>query len=415
MLTHTSPAPQGWSHPPQCAGSIEVSGQEAPHGWTISPQVAVHAPPLHICPAAHACAHPPQFAPSVCRSTQALPQRVVPGGQVQAPAWQTSPPGQAWPQPPQWRASRVTSTHPSLAQVVLLVGQAHVPAAQTCPVPQLSHDAPQCRGSTAVSQQRPSPHASAALCVQVATQLPSSQCWPAEQVVVQSPQWLGSKRVSVHAPSHAVRPWPHVQAPSRQKASVSWQGMKQAPQLSALWRVSRQTAPEQSSPRPPQLHSPAMQVVPGGQNAHVVGVAQRPASQDWPDAQARLQPPQCCALLCTSTQSPPHATSGASQEAPGPSRQVRVLGSHDMRPGQRPSKSHGKTSVAPPHASKLVARNRSARVRLIRSPLPRPRPTAVMAAQVCALAVPGTSPVACRLATREKRRRMASGTAAPAW
>lgn len=379
MPTHTSPAPQGWSQPPQCTGSIEVSGQELPHGWTISPQDPVHAPPLHSRPGAHACAHAPQFAPSVCRSTQALPQRVVPGGQAQAPARQTSPPGQAWPQPPQWRASSVTSTHPSPAQVVLPVGHAQVPAAQVCPVPQSAHDAPQCRGSKAVSQQRPSPHASAALWEQVATQLPSSQRWPAEQVVVQSPQWLGSKRMSVHTPSHALRPGPQVQAPSRQKAAASWQAMKQPPQLNALWRVSKQTAPEHSSPRPPQLHSPAMQVVPGGQNAHVVGVAQRPASQDWPDAQARLQPPQCCALLCTLTQSPPHATSGASQDAPGPSTQVRVLPSHDMRPGQRPSKSQGKTSVAPPHANRPIARNRSARVRLIRPPLPRTRPNVVMA------------------------------------
>ena len=87
------------------------------------PQESSQRPAAQTCPAAQVVPHMPQFARSTWASTQRLPHRVSPTGQVSlhAPPMQTSPAAQALSHMPQWAASPCVSTQrgePATVQAV---------------------------------------------------------------------------------------------------------------------------------------------------------------------------------------------------------------------------------------------------------------------------------------------------------
>jgi hypothetical protein len=65
-------------HPPQCAGSVDVSTHDDPHFVAPPLHVSAHAPLLHTRPAVQTVVHVPQCAGSVLVSTHDAPHFVVP-------------------------------------------------------------------------------------------------------------------------------------------------------------------------------------------------------------------------------------------------------------------------------------------------------------------------------------------------
>jgi hypothetical protein len=84
----------------------------------------------------------------------------------------------------------------------------HAPAAQTSPAPQAWPQAPQLAGSFPVSAQT-SPHFSRG--AQLAPQVPAAQTSPALQATSQAPQWAGSAPRSKQASPQAI--WPALHPP----------------------------------------------------------------------------------------------------------------------------------------------------------------------------------------------------------
>lgn len=82
--------------------------------------------------------------------------------------------------------------------------------------------------------------------------------------------------MSMHSMPQTFSPGAHTQAPPRQAVPGVEQNVRHAPQLIADWERSAQNALLQSSPRPPQLHWPFSQTVPGGQKLHS---AEEPGTQ----------------------------------------------------------------------------------------------------------------------------------------
>ena len=74
--------------------------------WNETLAVAHEQTPFaHVWPLVQARPQPPQLDESVCVSTHLLEQTVWPCAQVQVPPWQVAPPGQAFPQVPQFASS----------------------------------------------------------------------------------------------------------------------------------------------------------------------------------------------------------------------------------------------------------------------------------------------------------------------
>src|SRR5262249_32254163 len=73
---HTLLEPHAWPHPPQFAGSADVSTQVL--AQSVWPWGQTHDPPEHALPPMHEVPHAPQFALSDPVSTQAPVQFVRP-------------------------------------------------------------------------------------------------------------------------------------------------------------------------------------------------------------------------------------------------------------------------------------------------------------------------------------------------
>jgi hypothetical protein len=191
---HAWPDAHGLPHPPQFAGSLEVSTHVAPHA--DRPGLQPQLPAAHTCALLHVFPQSPQLTGSVVTSVQRMPQVLAVLGQVQVPPTQASVP-QSVPHAPQFRGSLVVSTHrpPQVAPL-----HAHLPEMQALAAPQPSPHAPQLFGSFERSLQPPLQLTRPA--GQVAPHIPAPHTCPAAQRVPQEPQLFGSDAVSVHRPPH---------------------------------------------------------------------------------------------------------------------------------------------------------------------------------------------------------------------
>jgi hypothetical protein len=140
----------------------------------------------------------------------ALPHRLLPGGQVQAPLKQVAPVPQAMPQPPQLASSESVFTH----------------------------EPPQFFSPGAHCVQSPPLHA----CVE-------------PQALVQVPQWAGSFPRSTQVPLQSVRPLAHRHDPAMQSLPPV-HALPHVPQLAASDFVSTQAAPHASSGAPQDAAPP---------------------------------------------------------------------------------------------------------------------------------------------------------------
>lgn len=137
--------------PPQFSGSVIGSTQlPRPHVRNVGGQIARQTPTAQVSIVArlHAWRQAPQLFPSRFRSTQLVPQSVVPAGQRwHTPAMQACPVPQTLPQEPQFDASEASLTqvpaHAVSAAVTQLAAQPVVAPAQTCPIGHAVHEGPQ--------------------------------------------------------------------------------------------------------------------------------------------------------------------------------------------------------------------------------------------------------------------------------
>ncbi len=359
QAAHAAP-PLPHCEAPCAESATQVLPLQQPDGQVVALQGLTHAPEVQDCPAAQ----PLQVAPPLPHwatvwldgATQALPLQQPDGqlvplhGVVHTPAAHTLPLAQAeqvLPDLPHWVsdwadcATQVLPLQQPDGHVVALQGVVQAPALQDCPVPHAAQAAP------------PLPQVEA-VCADWATQvLPLQQ--PDGQVValhvvpppppVPPPVPDGAQPPAVHAwpvgqPLQAAPPLPHwalfcaeytrqvlpKQQPPAQVAGE--QGLPPPPPAPPPVPDSTHCPAEQvrpgmqamqASPDCPQRVAPcaagAMQVLPSQQPLQLAGpqegagVAQVPASHDWPVAQARQaepDPPQALALWAASfTHVPP--------------------------------------------------------------------------------------------------------------
>jgi hypothetical protein len=185
---HTTPL---HAHAPaeQCSGDWHCVVQ-LPQ-WLSSLETLAHALLQHSCVSEQgplAQAHPLALQP-VSQQTLPAAQAAPPGALVQlhAPATQVSPGLQAMPQPPQWKASFMTSTQPTPSQHDLPPVQPDPPRQRQAPplqyslVPQAVLQSPQCVASADGSMQPP-PQQSSSL-----AQMRSPQRWSVMSSVTECP------------------------------------------------------------------------------------------------------------------------------------------------------------------------------------------------------------------------------------
>lgn len=235
------------------------------------------------------------------------------------------------PQAPQFNELAVKSTQ-VVPQAVLPAGQPQTPAEHACPVAHLVSHLPQepavvCR-FTQASPQRVRPAGQA--CV-LGIQLVTAQISPAAQVFSQLPQCCGEFKFEQSVP-HSCSPVAHAHLPSRQPAPPV-HAVAQEPQCAASDIGSKHCPPQKSTPSgqphtPPKHGTPASHTLPQPpQLAASVEVLAQVAPHFWkPVAQAVLHEPaaqtagavhavphwpQLLLSDCRLTQTPLHAVSPA--------------------------------------------------------------------------------------------------------
>jgi hypothetical protein len=272
-----------------------MSTQLAPQAIDGRAQLVAHVPPLQTWLAPQARPQPPQFAASAVTSTHLPAQDVVPVRHVQTPSAHAEPGPHTTPQAPQFDVSLSMDTH-TPPHSNRPAGQTHFENAHERPPPHTTPQAPQLAES----------------------RVRSTQLWP-------------------HAEYGGVQPPTH--APAWQKAAALGQALPQAPQFRGSLASERQTpsqrivpvgqahAPEMHDPPPPQTrsqlpqwfgsvavstHSAPQLVCPGAVQL------QPPLRQVWPGPHRFPQPPQFAESLRRSAHVSPQASSPAPQGA-GPS------------------------------------------------------------------------------------------------
>lgn len=244
--------------PPRVVPAGHVTRQLLDAERTLPAQVTV--PPAT---AVQARQSEPQAA-SVSQRLQAplLPQ-IEPGPhkaavQPQWPASQGEPPGQARPQPPQFRGSLAGETQPpSHESCPDPQTSSHRPALQPVPRGQATPQPPQFDGSVCGATQPPSQASSPV--AQVEPQLAWLQSAPWPHALSHAPQFAGSLERSAQPLPQTVRPEGQTKAqPPPTQAGVAptgaGQSMPQPPQLSgSVWK---------STQRPRQLDCPPAQLPP---------------------------------------------------------------------------------------------------------------------------------------------------------
>jgi hypothetical protein len=98
-------------HPPQWVASPPLGGTQAPSVHCVSPagHIAWQVPLLHTSMPEHTVVQFPQCA--AFEATQVPLQANWPAPHAHWPDWQTWPPGQAFPQVPQFAVSVATALH----------------------------------------------------------------------------------------------------------------------------------------------------------------------------------------------------------------------------------------------------------------------------------------------------------------
>jgi hypothetical protein len=222
-----------------------------------------HTPPQESIPTAHM---PP-----------------LPASDIMVIDWQTPlahiiPTGHVLPQPPQWPGSDVMLTQRSPQRI--------------CPAGQATSTPPSVGPGV--------------------THMPLPQTVPTGHELPQAPQLPMLPRVSTHTAPHCTSPvgqvtstpasMPAAQAPATQARPLG-QARPQPPQWAVLTAVLTQKPSQRVRPMP-QAMPPS---IGGG------APTQAPATQLWPAAQARPQPPQWASLVRKSTHAPPHSICPAGQ------------------------------------------------------------------------------------------------------
>jgi hypothetical protein len=408
--THDAPLPQETPHAPQLVASVPVSTHVVPQSFLPSGQpqtpavqdspgrqVLLHAPqfavpwgtqpPLQnsvfvgqmqvpvtqLWPGAQESGQPPQCAASFCRSTQAPPQLVRPGGQVatqslllqtslvlqsfahapqffgsdkmltQAPLHESSggvhahmPFWHGWPGPhvvpqaPQLSGLFVMSVQKPL-QLICPVGHwlMHLPALQVSPVAQMFAHAPQLKRSVLVSTQL-LPHCLRPV-EQAPTHLADWHSWPPVQIFPQPPQFFGSlSRLSQVPSGHCISGalQPHIEFVHVVSALHA---VVHLPQCFGSFTRSTQV--------PSQLVKPPLQVA-----------LHTPELQTLPAPHATPQPPQFAGSFAMFTHAEPHRSSVAahvppSGSKPGSGMHRFATQTYISGQGLSPTLPHSRTSV----------------------------------------------------------------------